>query len=85
MRDILITAIIFGMLPIVLRRPWIGALMFVWVSLMTPQRYAFGFAYDFPFAALIAMCTLVGLLMTRDELRYDTNITLFLLILSGPG
>ena len=81
MRDILITAIIFGMLPIVLRRPWIGALMFVWVSLMTPQRYAFGFAYDFPFAALIAVCTLVGLLMTRDELRYDTNITLFLLIL----
>ena len=46
MRDLLITAIIFGMLPIVIKRPWIGALMFVWISLMTPQRYAFGFAYD---------------------------------------
>jgi putative inorganic carbon (HCO3(-)) transporter len=48
---------------------------------MTPQRYAFGFAYDFPFAAVIAVTTLAGLLMTRDELRYDMNIVLFLLIL----
>ena len=81
MRDLLITAIIFGMLPIVFKRPWIGALMFVWVSLMTPQRFAFGFAYDFPFAYLIAVCTLLGLLLTRDELRYDMNIVMFLLIL----
>lgn len=81
MRDLLITAIVFGMLPIAIRRPWIGALMFVWISIMTPQRYAFGFAYDFPFAAVIAVCTLVGLLLTRDERRYDVNILMFLLIL----
>lgn len=81
MRDIFITAIVFGMLPIAIKRPWIGALMFVWVSLMTPQRYAFGFAYDFPFAAVIAVCTLLGLLITRDELHYDMNIVMFLLIL----
>jgi putative inorganic carbon (hco3(-)) transporter len=80
-RDLLITAIILGMLPLAIKRPWIGALMFVWVSLMTPQRYAFGFAYDFPFAALIAVCTLLGLLVTQDELRYDMNLVLFLLLL----
>jgi probable O-glycosylation ligase (exosortase A-associated) len=55
--------------------------MFVWVSLMTPHRFAFGFAYDFPFAALIAVCTLLGLLVTQDELRYDMNLVLFLLLL----
>lgn len=80
MRDLLITAIVFGMLPVIVKRPWIGCLMFVWISLMTPQRFAFGFAYDFPYAALIAICTLMGLLLTRDELRYDMNVVLFLLI-----
>ncbi|MEO8922437.1 MAG: putative O-glycosylation ligase, exosortase A system-associated, partial [Caldimonas sp.] len=81
MRDVLITMIVFGTLPLIIKRPWIGALMFVWISLMTPQKFAFGFAYDFPFAAVIAICTLFGLLLTRDELKYDMNIVLFLLIL----
>jgi probable O-glycosylation ligase (exosortase A-associated) len=81
LRDLLIATIIFGMIPVVVARPWIGAIMFVWVSLMTPQRFAFGFAYDFPFAAVIAVCTLFGVLLTRDELRYDLNVVLFLMIL----
>lgn len=81
MRDLLITAIVFGMLPVIIKRPWVGCLMFVWVSLMTPQRFAFGFAYNFPFASLIAICTLFGLLLTQDELRYDINVVLFLLLL----
>jgi probable O-glycosylation ligase (exosortase A-associated) len=80
MRDLLISAIIFGLLPVIVKRPWIGTLAFVWVSLMSPQRYAFGFANEFPFAALIAICTLLGLLLTRDELRYDANIVMVLLI-----
>lgn len=81
MRDIAITAFIFGMLPFVLARPWIGVLLFAWISLMTPHRFAFGFAYDFPFAAIVAVCTLVGLLLTKDEVRYEPNLVLVLLLL----
>jgi probable O-glycosylation ligase (exosortase A-associated) len=80
-RDLLIATIIFGTLPVVIKRPWIGALMFVWISLMTPHRFAFDFAYDFPFAAVIAVVTLLGLLLTADELRYDASMVLLLMIL----
>lgn len=80
LRDLAITAFIFGMLPFVLTRPRLGLLLFVWISLMTPHRYAFGFAYDFPFAVVVAVTTLVGLLVTKEEVRYEPNVVLFLLI-----
>lgn len=81
MRDIVFTALVFGMLPVVLARPLIGMLLFVWISLMTPHRFTWGFAYDFPFAALVAVCILIGLLLTKDKVRYEPNLVLWLLIL----
>jgi probable O-glycosylation ligase (exosortase A-associated) len=33
---------------------------------MNPHRLAWGFAYDMPFAAMIGICTLVGLLFSKD-------------------
>lgn len=66
MRDIIITIIVFGSLPLTLKRPWIGVLMWVWISVMNPHRLSWGFAYSFPFAAIIAAATLLGLLITKD-------------------
>jgi len=81
MRDIAISLIVFGSLPVILFRPWIGVLIFAWISLMTPHRFAFGFAYDFPFAAIVAVATLLGLVVTKDEVRFEPNAVVWLLIL----
>jgi len=81
MRDLAISLVIFGSLSFILLRPWIGVLMFAWISLMTPHRFAFGFAYDFPFAAIVAVVTLVGLFVTKDEVRLEPNAVVWLLIL----
>jgi probable O-glycosylation ligase (exosortase A-associated) len=81
MRDIAISLVIFGSLPFILFRPWIGVLVFAWLSLMTPHRFAFGFAYDFPFAAIVATVTLLGLVFTKDEVRLEPNAVVCLLIL----
>jgi probable O-glycosylation ligase (exosortase A-associated) len=67
MRDIVITLIVFGSLPFTLKRPWIGVLMWVWISVMNPHRLSWGFAYSYPFAAIIAGATLVGLVITKDS------------------
>jgi probable O-glycosylation ligase (exosortase A-associated) len=69
MRDILITLIIFGLLPFAFKRPAIGALLFTWVSLMNPHRLTYGFAYAFPFAAVIAVVTTVGMLFSKEPKR----------------
>jgi probable O-glycosylation ligase (exosortase A-associated) len=81
MRDYAITAFILGMLPVVLRRPWIGVLLFAWLSLMTPHRFAWGFAYNFPFALIVALATMAGLVFTKDEVKYDVSPVLILLLL----
>jgi probable O-glycosylation ligase (exosortase A-associated) len=84
MRDILITAIIFGLLPFAFKRPAIGALLFTWVSLMNPHRLTYGFAFTFPFAALIAGVTTAGMLFSKEPKRLPiTPVTVTLLIFAA--
>src|SRR5688500_4158159 len=66
MRDILVTLIVFGWLPAVFKKPYMGALMWVWMSVMNPHTQWWGFATTFPFAAIIAGATLISLLITKE-------------------
>jgi len=84
MRDLLMFVIVFGLLPIVLKHPWVGAMLWTWLSIMNPHRLAWGPAFDFPFAAVVAITTTVGLLVTRDKRHIPINavtITLLLFML----
>lgn len=81
MRDIAVTALIFGLLPFVLKQPWIGVLLWLWVSIMNPQHFAFGFALTVPFAAIIAVVTLISIVTSKGKVRLPMNATTILLIL----
>ncbi len=67
MRDILITIIVTVATFMALKRPWIGVMLWTWLSLMSPHRLAWGFAYDAPLAAVAAGVTLIGLLLTKER------------------
>ena len=67
MRDILLIAIVTAGCLAALRRPWIGIMLWTWLSIMNPHRYAFGFSYDMPLAAIAAGSTLAGLMATKDR------------------
>src|SRR5947209_1140059 len=80
MRDILVTLIVLGSLPLILRSPVNGALMWVWISVMNPHTQGWGFATQFPFAFVIALATLFSMLFTREPRALPwTPITLALL------
>jgi len=67
MRDLLLLAICVAGALYALRRPWVGAVMSVWLSVMSPHK-TFGWsAAEWPLASLVAIATLVGLLFTRDK------------------
>ena len=84
MRDILVTVIILGSIPFILRRPYIGVLMYVWISVMNPHRLTWGFALDFPFAAIIAGVTLVSCVFSKDLRRPPVNgLTVTLLVFAA--
>lgn len=67
MRDIAVTLAVFGSLPFIFKRPWIGILVWTWLGFMNPHRMAWGFATSMPFAQIVAVVTLVSMLMKRDE------------------
>jgi probable O-glycosylation ligase (exosortase A-associated) len=67
MRDLLIVSIVAVMAVMALRRPWIGIMLWTWLSIMNPHRFSWGFAYSAPLAAIAAGVTLLGLMMTRER------------------
>lgn len=81
MRDYIVFAIVFGLLPYILKRPAAGVMAFAWLSLMNPHRLCYGAAYDFPFAAVVAVVTLVSLLFTKQPRRFPFRPTTVMLIL----
>jgi putative inorganic carbon (HCO3(-)) transporter len=84
MRDLVIFAIIFGALPFVFKRPALGALLFTWISLMNPHRLAYGAAYNFQFAAVVAAVTIVSMLISKEPKRFPiTPVTVMLLVFYG--
>jgi probable O-glycosylation ligase (exosortase A-associated) len=66
-RDVVLTAVILGSLPVCFLRPWIGLLMWTWVGTMTPQELTWGFAHDLRFALMIGVASLAGLPFARDQ------------------
>ena len=79
LRSLLVAAIIFGLLPFCFFRPWIGVLLWTWISYMSPHRMSYGFAFDFPFALIISVVTLAGLLVSKDRGRIPITIETVLL------
>ena len=45
---------------------------------MNPHRMSFGFAYDFPFAQVIAIVTILSFLISRDKKSIDFSLPLFI-------
>jgi probable O-glycosylation ligase (exosortase A-associated) len=69
MRDVLVTLVVFGSLPIILVRPYVGILVWSWLGYMNPQRLTWGFAYEIPFSLCVAIVTLVAILFSREPKR----------------
>ncbi|OIP10366.1 MAG: putative O-glycosylation ligase, exosortase A system-associated [Betaproteobacteria bacterium CG2_30_68_42] len=66
MRDIAVTLAVFGSLPFILRRPWIGILVWTWLGFMNPHRLAWGFSTTLPFAMIVAITTLVAMMASKE-------------------
>lgn len=79
-RDTLVFLAVFGSIPFILRRPVIGVFVWVWLGVMNPHRLTWGAAYDFPFAQLVAIVTLVAMLFSREPKQLKGGLPTALLI-----
>ncbi|TPG50558.1 putative O-glycosylation ligase, exosortase A system-associated [Rhodanobacter glycinis] len=81
MRDIALALFIFGMLPYILVRPYVGLLIWSWLGYMNPNRLCYGFAISFPWVHLVAIVTLLSLLFSKESKRIPWSTTSVLLMM----
>lgn len=82
MRDLLVVGIACLAAFLALKgRPWIGVMLWTWISIMNPHRFTYGFAYTAPLAALAAGATLVAFVFSKDRQSpfQGTPVTIFAL------
>lgn len=70
MRSIAVLLIVFLGAAWALAHPYVGVLVWTWVSIMNPHNLTWGAAQNFPVAAVVAVATLVGMLFTKDKKQF---------------
>jgi probable O-glycosylation ligase (exosortase A-associated) len=68
-RDLLIFAIVFGSVPVILFRPYVGVLIWSWLAYMNPHRLSWGVAFDFRFSLIVGAVVLVAYAISRERKR----------------
>lgn len=81
MRDIALTLFIFGMIPYILMRPYVGLLVWSWLGYMNPHRLCYGFAYSFPWVQLVAILTFISIFFNKENRSIPKTAVSVLLIL----
>lgn len=70
LRDLMIAGLLAITLPLVFRHVYVGVLLWTWISMMSPHKLTYGFMHSAPIAAVVGAATLVGLLTTRDRVKF---------------
>jgi probable O-glycosylation ligase (exosortase A-associated) len=58
MRDLALVATIFGCLPLILRYPFVGILIWAWISIAVPHQEVWGFSQSIPLNLIVALATI---------------------------
>ena len=69
MRDLIVLAIVLLSLPLSMRRPFLGLLVFSWLAYMRPQDLCWGFARTMRMSLFIALVMILGWWVNEQGLR----------------
>jgi len=69
MRDLFVTLVVFGSIPLILRKPFWGVLVGTWLGLMNPHILCWGFAVGMPFAFVTAATLILSFLISKEPKR----------------
>ncbi len=69
MRDLVFAAFFTAYLPLILRYPHVGAMVWAWLSFCSPDEYLYGFMTTLPLSKIVAVLTVAALLLRREGRR----------------
>jgi probable O-glycosylation ligase (exosortase A-associated) len=85
MRDPVFTMLMMALLGMAGARPFVGVLLWSWISFMSPHQLAWGFASSLPWAAMAFLVTLFGCFVAREPKRLPVNTLTVLIVLLMAG
>src|SRR5215475_201587 len=80
-RSALLLLVVLGSIPVCIRRPYIGFLLWVWVGVMAPHTLTWGLAASLPLSLIVGAATLVGFLVSPDEKHWKGRPEAYALLL----
>jgi len=72
-RDIIVITLVGLLAVYAFKRPFFGAVLWVWLGVMNPHRLGWGFAYSMPFAQFAAGVTLLSIFLNRQQARWPAG------------
>lgn len=81
MRDLALIAFLSVFVPLTLRYPMVGFLLWVWIALMNPHKMVFGFLADAQINFGVAALTVLAWLISREPKRLQVSAVTILLII----
>ncbi len=84
MRDLVLFGVILAILPVAVVRPFVGVLLWSWISFMNPHMMGWSFVSAMPLAQMAFIATVIGCVVAREPRRLPLNaVTVLLVILLG--
>lgn len=83
MRDLALAAVLVLLLAMAVARPFVGVLVWSWISFMNPHREAFGFAQTQPWAMMAFLATILGCFLAREPKKFAPTPIAMLLVVLG--
>jgi len=74
MRDIVLTLLIAGVLPLIFMRPFYGLVVFSWLAYMRAPDLCWGFAKTFRFSMIVAIVMFIGFFANEKKKFYIADI-----------
>lgn len=79
MRDAAFMLTMLALLPLAVARPFVGVLLWCWISFMNPHRLVWGMGSEMPWAAMVFGATLLGCVLSGEARRPPMNAVTALL------
>ena len=84
MRDYLLALTIALSLPVIMRHPFAGILVWIWLSVNAPSHQTYGFARPLAFNAIVAVVTMFSWMISREKKSWpNDSISFALACLTG--
>lgn len=81
-RNLVFVAALCPMLVMAAAQPFVGVLLWSWISFMNPHREMWGAAANLPWAFMVLCATLLGCILAREPRRLPLNaVTILLMVL----